>query len=43
MDPTCNHSYSGSRDQEDSSSKPALTPISKKPNHKKELVELLKV
>jgi hypothetical protein len=44
----CNSNYSGGRDQEDHGSKPARAnsfpdPISKKPHHKKELVERLKV
>jgi hypothetical protein len=45
---TCNPGYSGDRDQEDHSSKPAQAnsprdPISKKNYHKKGLVEWLKV
>jgi hypothetical protein len=45
---TCNPSYSGGRDQEDCSSKPAWASslqdsISKKTLHKKRLVEWLKV
>jgi hypothetical protein len=45
---SCNPSYSGGKDQEDCSSKPAQAngsqdPISKKTHHKKGLVEWLKV
>jgi hypothetical protein len=43
---TCNPSYSGGRDQEDHSSKPAIgsqDPIFKKPFHKKGLVKWLKM
>jgi hypothetical protein len=48
VDHACNPSYSGGRDQEDRSSKPARAktsedPILKTPNTKKVLVEWLKV